>query len=42
VLGDQTVEKMQLGLKEPKEKKEKQKLTVVQEYEDEEERKIGD
>jgi hypothetical protein len=25
VLGDQTVEKMQLGLKEPKEKKEKQK-----------------
>jgi hypothetical protein len=42
VLGDQTVEKMQLGLKEPKDKKEKQKLKVVQEYEDEEERKIGD
>ena len=42
VLGDQTVEKMQLGLKEPKEKKTREKLTVVQEYEEDEERKIGD
>lgn len=42
VLGDQVVEKMQLGLKEPKEKKKKEKPVVVQEYEDEEERRIGD
>ena len=47
VLGDQTVEKMQLGLKEPKEKSKKEKQIVVQEnmYEKEgyeEERRIGD
>ena len=47
VLGDQTVEKMQLGLKEPKEKNKKEKQIVVQEnmYEKEgyeEERRIGD
>jgi hypothetical protein len=49
VLGDQVVEKMQLGLKEPKEKKKKETQTVVVEeniYEKEgygdETRKIGD
>lgn len=44
VLGDQQVEKMQLGVKETKEKekKKKEKRTSVQEQEYEEERKIGD
>ena len=47
VLGDQTVEKMQLGLKEPKEKKKKEKQIIVEEniYEKEgydETRRIGD
>jgi hypothetical protein len=47
VLGDQVVEKMQLGLKEPKEKKKKEKKIIVEEniYEKEdydETRKIGD
>lgn len=47
VLGDQVVEKMQLGLKEPKEKKKKEKPVVVQEniydIEDyDETRKIGE